>query len=135
MGGQNAPVSRALQWCGWDVCLVDWAVGGADHDVSQPLVRQSIKEQVAQADATIVAMDCGTYSRVREVPRRGRGTAPPCRNTQHPEGYPWLRRTDPPLARQVEQANSNSGFLTDMLSLAAANGGAGVAENPERSYW
>ena len=50
------------------------------------------KDGVEQADATIVAMDCGTYSRVREVPRRGRGTAPPCRSMQHPEGFPWLQK-------------------------------------------
>ena len=108
-------VSQALQRCGWNATLVDWAVGGTTHDVNQPLVRKAIREQVEQADATIVAMDCGTYSRVREVPRRGRGTAPPCRSMQHPEDFPWLRRTGPPLARRVAQANSTSDFLTGTI--------------------
>ena len=76
----------------WEVpppsVLRDLAVGGANHDVSQPSGRKAIREEMEKADATIGAVDCGTYSRVREVHQRGRGTAPPCRSTQHPEAFP-----------------------------------------------
>ena len=135
LGGSNGPVSRALQWCGWEVILFDWAVGGADHDIRQESVRAAVREAVAEADATVVAMDCGTFSRVREVPRKGAGTAPPCRSAAHPRGFPWLSRTDPALDRQVQEANDNGDFLTDMLALADDSGAAGVAENPRNSYW
>ena len=131
MSGANAPVAKALQWCGWDVMAYDWEIS-AEHDLGDKNLQQKLLAEVNGVDFWMVAMDCGTLSRARERPIPSHPNPPkPLRSAEHPGGVPGLSQRD---AERVRRANDLITFFCNLLTAASGCGSAGMLENPLRAW-
>jgi hypothetical protein len=131
MSGGNAPVAKALQWCGWDVEAYDWAIS-AEHDLGSESLQQKLLGDIGKVDFWMVAMDCSTLSRARERPIPGHPNPPkPLRDATHPAGLPSLSAQD---AERVQKANDLITFFCTLLTAATSSGAAGMLENPLRAW-
>ena len=110
MSGPNAPLTRALIFCGWRCITTDWLIN-PQHDLANPDFQQELHEMLKQADCICAALDCSTKSRAREIPRRfedGRPAPKPLRSDDHPTGLPNLRGRD---LRRVTRDNQACDFV------------------------
>ena len=87
-----AQVWRELDLKGhFEVESIDLLRGGAGHDLSNALLREShlaqIKDPIGAPDVVIVTPLCNGHSRAKFANRR---CPPPTRSARWPRGYPWL---------------------------------------------
>ena len=75
--GKNAPVGCALLMLGWQVELLEWETNSAD-DIRRPAKQREFSRYARDADATILAVPCGSLARAREKPTPGQGAAQEC---------------------------------------------------------
>lgn len=131
MSGINAPVARALEWCGWSVLPLDISIS-TQHDLHNQELQAHLLEIVGKVDMWMVGMDCGTFSRARERPIPGHPNPPkPLRDARHPEGLPTLA---PREKERVNMANNLVTFFCRLLTAAHNAGAAGALENPLRAW-
>ena len=130
MCGINQPVAEALRWLGWEVYAVDLVHG---QDLTETGLQRRIFEELEKADGLMVAMDCSTLSRAREIPMPdGSRGPPPLRSQEEPQGLSTL---SPANKERVEEANSLVDFLSSCMDMMAAKGAGAVEENPANSYY
>ena len=131
MSGANAPVAKALQWCGWGILAYDWEIS-VEHDLGNTDLQQKLLSEVNEVDFWMVAMGCSTFSRARERPIPGHHNSPkPFRGAEHPLGLPGLSARD---AERAKGANSIVSFFCTLLTAASKSGAAGMLENPLRAW-
>jgi hypothetical protein len=132
MSGPNAPVTRACQWCGWAaVPPIDIKIDpGMDID-SKP-VQDAIRQELASVHFVMMAIECSTKSRAREIPIAGAKRPPrQLRSVECPMGLPGLT---PQEQQRVDKDNRVCRFLLELAAEAPALGQANVRENPLNSY-
>ena len=132
MSGPHAPVTRACQWCGWAaVPPIDIKIDpGMDID-SKP-VQDAIRQELASVHFVMMAIECSTKSRAREIPIAGAKRPPrQLRSVECPMGLPGLT---PQEQQRVDKDNRVCRFLLELAAEAPALGQANVRENPLNSY-
>ena len=79
MSGPNAPLETALVWFGWRVRTYE--IKGTHFnepaDLPDPDVQAEAEADSAAADFLGVAMDCSTFSRIRDTPSGHYQGSPP----------------------------------------------------------
>lgn len=81
--GENSPVVRALQWCGWDVAFFS-SSHESGVDLIKPRGQSRALTEREHIDAWYIEVDCCSLSKGS---RRNPGEL---RNFEHPEGQPGL---------------------------------------------
>ena len=108
--GPNAPVGRALVWCGWEVEAIDILLDKR-ADLSNRQFQEKLDRDSKEFQAHIFAIECTTLTRAREKPIPGHPNPPvPLRNSSEVRGIRNLGRKD---AEKVESANSFIDFSLD----------------------
>ncbi len=139
MSGPNAPLETALVWFGWRVRTYE--IKGTHFnepaDLLDPDVQAEAEADSEAADFLEVAMDCSTFSRIREIPRPGITKARPLRDAEHPRGLPRLHEKGAERElHKVTQHNKLLDWSTDQLRAHHRRKGGWLSENPENSlYW
>ena len=133
--GPKAPLASAFRMCGWQTEALDREIRASD-DLNITARQQKLAIQMKSATFVAVAFDCSTKSRVREIPREfedGRRAPGPLRSEDHPEGLPSLQGAE---KKRVEQDNTVTDFVLELLKDHDAKGGGSMRENPNRSlHW
>jgi len=133
MCGENAPLSRALSWCGWDVEGYDWAIHSS-HDLTRKELQDDCirRAEADEVDLWAVGLDCSTLTRARERPIPGHPKPPaPLRSAAHPEGLPSLDKTSADWKR-VQITNRLIEFVGKLFRAARKAGK--LLENPAGSW-
>ena len=139
MSGPNAPLETALVWFGWRVRTYE--IMGTHFnepaDLLDPDVQAEAEADIEAADFLGVAMDCSTFSRIREIPRPGITKARPLRDAEHPRGLPRLHEKGAERElHKVDQHNKLLDWSAEQLHAQHGRGGGWLSENPENSlYW
>ena len=124
-------MAYALALCIWRVEPVDWLLN-ARNDLSKAEVQHAVSIQVQSCDAAILAVDCSTLSRAREVATPGHHAAPkPLRAEDEVRGLRTLEGRD---ATRVEQANLFIDVTFVQMALSVSAGKAAVLECPARGH-
>ena len=91
--GPQAPVTKAFLWCGWQAAPIDILIDG-EMDLSKKPLQQALQCTLDNAAFAMMAMDCSTKSRIREIPLPFPGGPTPLRSSQYPRGLPSLSGRD-----------------------------------------
>ena len=134
----TAGVSAALQRRGFEVLGVDHHLRprrvkapAVRVDISDPTQQHVLLQEVRRADCIFLAPPCGTASRARSIPLKGRGPKPkPLRSLAFPEG---LRKLTGVAAARVTSANKLYRFSSEVFTLCHRLGKVCVVENPTGS--
>ena len=133
--GPQAPVTKALIFCGWRTITVDCLIDPA-HDLADPCFQKALSHHLQTADFIMAAFDCSTKTRAREIPRHfddGRPAPKPLRSEDFPRGVPRLKE---PHKSRVARDNTASDYVLGEIQACAQRGGASVRENPRHSlHW
>ena len=146
MSGPRAPVECALAWMGWKLTST-WGLEGAPFnepaDILDKDVQKRILEDAEKSDASVIAMCCKSFSRLRGKPIPGVLHVPnQRRSNRFPEGLPELwedpkRKFD---REMVEDANRMVKVVAKVGEVVLGTSGTAhekvlVSECPERAYF
>ena len=70
--GKEAPFSRALAWCGWQVDYEDMVLDPS-HDVSIPATQQRLTDSAGTFDLHFLGTCCKSLTRAREKAKNRTG--------------------------------------------------------------
>ena len=120
--GPRQPISRALEWCGWQVLALDIEIDPG-HDLSHAVVQAAVQKRSKAFDVVYASPPVSTFEIVR-------GSAA-FRTENHPSGIPTLGSES---QQQVDKANELVNYAASLQRACTGHRAAFVLEAPRESF-
>ena len=129
--GKNAPVGAAMAMIGWKVTVAEWELDSG-CDLRKPKVQLDTLGKMKRANASMIALPCGSLTRAREKPIPGHPNPPkPLRDERNIRGLPNLAGND---LIAVEDGNATTDWALYAADVVDQCGSLVVLENPINSW-